>query len=472
MAFGDKELSLGSDQQRLRSTFEQNITELSLKDEVEEVAGDDGDVEMEDVAFMSTPTSSRFKSSLYHPRVSSPLRNESDRGAGDDDGDVDLDVDVDLDLDVNVEDADTSVNSLTRSVSLMFSPTALGAQVATQGSPVLRRVNLAEQLQQCESDDSGLDSTTSDISDASSMGSPASGSSHLRHRAHKPKTASKLSQYVTNSSDEQTTTFDESADSLEDSSAGDMMISSPTKYQTPMVQTPWGQQPIQFQMHHHHYYPSPSRDDSSISNEGQEVVLPAPWSKFASPKAPAPYIISSYLQLMFNALTSAVVIYVLLMAITTIKNDINNKMEEYATEIALEVQRCTRSYLENKCSPETRVSALEQLCTEWERCMNRDPRALANKAAVSAETLGIIVNSLIEPIGVKAIIVVGLLLSGWVFTSNFVFGFLRAKSYYGWQNGNQQQLAMPQQMQTPSNGNLQGYTYQSLTPSSNQLQLQ
>lgn len=352
-------------------SFEADLTDLSL--------GEKEDVEMQDV-FHSTPSAKPFRP--FQPAKSSPLRMQVDPE----------------DEDFEMEDAETSNSFL--NISLVFSPTALGAQLATQSGQRLSR-NLTEKLY--EAKDESTDNDTE--SDASSV-------MVVRNR-NKPKAPSRLSQHVTNTEDEsgeETTTTIDTQD-------------SPSKYQTP-----WNQ-PV-FQMHHHHYYPANSSMDNSQAS--QSVVLPAPWSKFAEPKAPTPYLISSYLQLLFNAFTSSLVIYILISAIRTVRTDINHRMEEYATEIALDVQRCTRSYLENRCAPATRAAALEQICAEWERCMARDPRVAANKASVSAETLGLIVNSLIEPIGVKAIAVVALVVVAWTFTSNLIFGFVRAKSYYGW----------------------------------------
>jgi hypothetical protein len=391
---------------------ETSLVELSLHG----AGDDDDDVEMADAPLTSTPTIQRLRPENFQPRTSSPLRNV-----------VDHDLIEESDDDVAMDDADKNA-SFSKSVSLMFSPTALGAQLATHGSPRLGKVNLTEKLYEIQNESTDLDSSLD--GDSSNLESP---SNEVRNR-NKQRAPSKLSKFVTNSTDEDTTEYEETT--LDDSGV--------LNYQTPMVRTPWGQHPIQFQMHHHHYYPSSA--NTSYANESQQIVLPAPWSKDASPKAPTPYLISSYLQLLFNALTSSLAIYVLISAIRTIRSDINNKMEEYATEIAMEIQRCTKSFFENRCPPETRVSALEQLCIEWERCMNRDPRVLANKASVSAETLGIILNALIEPIGVKAIVVVVLILAGWTFTSNFIFGFVRAKSYYGW-NATQEQIQTQQQQQ-------------------------
>jgi hypothetical protein len=411
LKFEDLSLSDGS---FLPSTTEAepSLVELSLHG----AAADDDDVEMADAPLTSTPTIQRFKPENFQPHISSPLRNV-----------VDEDLLEESDDDVAMDDADKNT-SFSKSVSLVFSPTALGAQLATYGSPRLGKVNLTEKLYDIQNE--SMDSDSSLDGDSSSLQIP---SDKVRNR-NKQRAPSKLSKFVTNSTDEDATEDEETT--LDDSSV--------LNYQTPMVRTPWGQQPIQFQMHHHHYYPSSA--NTSYADESQQIVLPAPWSKNASPKAPTPYLISSYLQLIFNALTSSLAIYVLISAIRTIRSDINNKMEEYATEIEMEIQRCTKLYLENRCAPETRRPALEQRCIEWDRCRRRDSRVLANKASVSAETLGIILNALIEPIGVKAIVVVVLILAGWTFTSNFIFGFVRAKSYYGW-NAAQGQIQTQQEQQ-------------------------
>lgn len=52
-------------------------------------------------------------------------------------------------------------------------------------------------------------------------------------------------------------------------------------------------------------------------------------------------------------------------------------------------------------------------------------------AKISAETIGVLVNSLIEPLGWKFFMFV-LMFVVTVFACNFSFGYIRAKSYYGW----------------------------------------
>ncbi|KAH3673266.1 hypothetical protein WICMUC_003725 [Wickerhamomyces mucosus] len=420
-----------------------SASNLSLNDNFNK--DKDGDFSMEDSPISSTPIIKKLNKHIYTPRISSPLKIDNNE----------LLVDNEEEHDVTMEHDDSSfTNSITKTATLVFSPTILGAKVATQRnhknfSP-FKNKDLTEKLLNVGNNDSLVQELDTESETSALDSSPI----NIKNRNTKPKTSSRLAEVTTSQTEDEEDTTDQNT-TEQDSTEDSQIINTPQQMKS-LIKSKIGNAPIHVQMHHHHYYPpSPSINSSSyLDDDGDEtentIILPSPWSKFASPKAPAPYLISSYLQLLFNALTSSIAIYVLISAILTVKSDINLKMEEYAIEIALEVSRCTRSYVENRCEPDTRVSALEELCLDWERCMNRDPRVQAGKASVSAETLGIILNSLIEPIGAKAIIVFGLGFLAWAFTSNFIFGFLRAKSYYGWNSNNdgneqQQQLQYNQQ---------------------------
>lgn len=140
-----------------------------------------------------------------------------------------------------------------------------------------------------------------------------------------------------------------------------------------------------------------------------------------------PFIASSYLQLFFNILLLLVILYLMFAFVSTIQRDVDQKVEEYSTEILQEMAICSKEYLENRCDPSQRVPAMEKACTAWEKCMNRDP-SVVGRARVSAETFAEIVNSFIEPISYKTMIFCLLLVFGSLFFSNFAFGFLRAKA--------------------------------------------
>lgn len=170
------------------------------------------------------------------------------------------------------------------------------------------------------------------------------------------------------------------------------------------------------------------------SLQSKDVVLPSPWDSHLMPAEKAPYLFSLYLQLVINLSLSVYTGHLLVSIVRTIKQDVAYKLEKEANNLLVEIALCERSYYENNCQPESIVPALEKMCAHWEKCMNQDPFRGGNKSLVSAHTIAMIVNLLIEPLSFKVLFVFAsaLLL---VFVSNFAFGYIRAKTYYGWSHG-------------------------------------
>lgn len=206
--------------------------------------------------------------------------------------------------------------------------------------------------------------------------------------------------------------------------------------------------PTSVQVHHHYYYSpkdhpnpyvSPYKEYSLTNNETQyltplrsfdEIKLPPPWKQESSPKEKYSYIISTYLQLIINSTVSVYGVYLIYNIIKTIRADIDFKLLQQSRDLLVEISVCKRNYYDNNCSPDLIVPALEEPCEYWLKCMNQDPRDLGNKSSISAETLGLILNSLIEPLGFKFFMIFFLSIM-MIFMFNFALGFIRAKSYYG-----------------------------------------
>lgn len=145
-----------------------------------------------------------------------------------------------------------------------------------------------------------------------------------------------------------------------------------------------------------------------------------------------PYVLSLYLQLFFNLLLISIILYLLFIFISTIKADINHKLEVYTSDALQEISVCSREYYRNKCSTEngnTRVPALEKACTVWAKCMNRDPQ-LIGKSKITAETFADIVNGFIRPISWKSLIFMNFMIFGSLFITNIAFGSYRNSSNF------------------------------------------
>lgn len=116
-----------------------------------------------------------------------------------------------------------------------------------------------------------------------------------------------------------------------------------------------------------------------------------------------PAIILGYLQVAWNLFWILVAVYWVTSFYLTIQRDVQIKVEEQLTQIMSEIASCSKQYIENRCSPDLRVPAMEKVCIQWENCMKKDP-SVVSRARLSAETLAEILNSFIDPISYKTMV--------------------------------------------------------------------
>ena len=165
-----------------------------------------------------------------------------------------------------------------------------------------------------------------------------------------------------------------------------------------------------------------------------------------------PHILSYYAQFVLNLFIVFFCIYITYSFWSTIRSDVDAKSEAVVAETLAEMAVCTQKYVENRCDRASRVPAMETVCENWERCMNKDAYSVG-RARVSAHTFAEIFNSFLEPISYKAMVndipvhrmcfptsldidvsirsqIFSLtLLFGCVAISNLAFGFFRNKTH-------------------------------------------
>lgn len=139
-----------------------------------------------------------------------------------------------------------------------------------------------------------------------------------------------------------------------------------------------------------------------------------------------PYVLLLYLQLLCNIILVSVVIYLIYVLIVNIRADVRHKIDMYTSDAIREITRCSRDFYRNKCSTDgnVRAPALEQVCTKWEKCMNRDPQQIG-RSKITAETFADIVNGFFKPISWKSLFMFSTLLFGSFFVTNVAFGSYR-----------------------------------------------
>lgn len=173
-----------------------------------------------------------------------------------------------------------------------------------------------------------------------------------------------------------------------------------------------------------------SRDHDNSSRESKDNHASSSSSAQSGAAAALnlPILLSIWLQLAYNAIIMAVVSYFVWTFYSTVKRDVDMKVDEYSADILQEMAMCSKDYLANNCMPGKRVPALETMCNAWERCMNRDPK-IVGRARVSAETFAEIINGFLRPISFKSMVFVIFLLAGSLFVCNFGFGTYRGPLY-------------------------------------------
>lgn len=117
----------------------------------------------------------------------------------------------------------------------------------------------------------------------------------------------------------------------------------------------------------------------------------------------APSLLAKYLQLFFNSAIILGCLYAIYSFWTTIQADVNRASEDAAAETLAEMAACAKSYVDNRCAADSRLPALESVCSNWELCMNRDPNSV-KRARLSAHTFAEILNSFVEPISLKTMV--------------------------------------------------------------------
>ncbi|KAJ5594681.1 uncharacterized protein N7459_000889 [Penicillium hispanicum] len=155
-----------------------------------------------------------------------------------------------------------------------------------------------------------------------------------------------------------------------------------------------------------------------------------------------PSILSWWAQLMVNLSLFSLAVYIVFTFVSAIRAEFDQAAEEVSDTIMAEMANCAKSYVDNKCSGDQRLPALETVCENWERCMNRDP-AKVGRAKVSAHTMAIIINSFIDPISWKAVLIFLFTISTVTVVSNWSFRSFRSRhgqpDYSQHHNYNQQQ---------------------------------
>ncbi|EED14299.1 nuclear envelope protein Brr6, putative [Talaromyces stipitatus ATCC 10500] len=137
-----------------------------------------------------------------------------------------------------------------------------------------------------------------------------------------------------------------------------------------------------------------------------------------------PAILSYWLQLVWNLVLFSLVTWVVVSFVLTIKQDIDHAADAKRNDILTEISTCKEFYIQNSCNLASRPPALNEVCNNWERCMDQDPNRVA-RATVSVQTISAIITGFVDAISFKAFSYFLLTITTITIASNWSFIALR-----------------------------------------------
>lgn len=133
-----------------------------------------------------------------------------------------------------------------------------------------------------------------------------------------------------------------------------------------------------------------------------------------------PYILSLYFQLVVNIILWSFMIYFIYLAITTIRSDINLKVDEFTIKVLDEIAKCSKEFSRNKCHLPDRPSIMDEECDQLERCQNQDPTKIA-RLKVTIELIAEIINAFVNRLSYKSLLIMMSMLVIFIIHTSLTF---------------------------------------------------
>ncbi|KAI9473476.1 MAG: Di-sulfide bridge nucleocytoplasmic transport domain-containing protein [Benjaminiella poitrasii] len=148
----------------------------------------------------------------------------------------------------------------------------------------------------------------------------------------------------------------------------------------------------------------------STDAKDQTVSAPSHTFIYNAPAPPDPlshshsviYYIGGLFKIFYVSIVFVGVLYIIVHLVKNIHHDMKDKIATYESDLFGDQLYCQQQYGLNRCSPNTRLPAIQDLCREWERCMLR-PLAVS-KSKVLAETIAEMANGFTSTLSLKTMI--------------------------------------------------------------------
>ncbi|KAJ5378091.1 uncharacterized protein N7496_005500 [Penicillium cataractarum] len=137
-----------------------------------------------------------------------------------------------------------------------------------------------------------------------------------------------------------------------------------------------------------------------------------------------PAILSWWAQLVVNLSLFSLAVWMVFSFVSEIRNEFDAVASKEMDSILHNIAECMQRYEDNKCAAGNLVPGLVPICAADRKCMDTDPTHV-RRAMLSARTMAQIIDSFIEPISWKAIIIFLATIGTVAWASNWSFRSFR-----------------------------------------------
>jgi len=119
-----------------------------------------------------------------------------------------------------------------------------------------------------------------------------------------------------------------------------------------------------------------------------------------------PAVLIRYLHLVLNAVMIGFICYAVVYVFVSLQRDIRYKVSNRKMHIKKEVEDARASYEINRCHPDTRVPAIEELCNRWE-CTIKNGNGSVGYTRIIAEVFGDVLDGFVRKFSMKSSLIMG-----------------------------------------------------------------
>lgn len=133
----------------------------------------------------------------------------------------------------------------------------------------------------------------------------------------------------------------------------------------------------------------------------------------------APIIVGSYVRVVLHSVGISVILYVMYRTLESFTNEIQARYNYAMGELAENARICHQNYVNHNCGPQLKGAVWQSFCEEWDRCRQFQPHA-TRKTKIATQVFGEVMNGFVEPLTLKAMLIICVLLFGFFIVSSLI----------------------------------------------------